>query len=92
MMIFGPFLYAGFVNVAYTSGPILDMVCFRGTPRRSLFKAGYIFSLVLTALRGAWACCGVAYHCCEQAEVVVVAFRCAFRKLATEPAKVHLSR
>jgi hypothetical protein len=55
MMIVGPFLYAGFANLAYTSGPILDTVCFRGTPRRDLFKAGYIFSLALTALPGAWA-------------------------------------
>jgi hypothetical protein len=55
MMIFGPFLYAAFANMAYTSGPILDTICFRGTPRRGLFKAGYIFALVLTALPGVWA-------------------------------------
>jgi hypothetical protein len=55
MMIFGPFLYAGFANLAYTSGPILDTVYFRGSPRRGLFKAGYLFSLALTALPGVWA-------------------------------------
>ena len=55
MMFFGPLLYAGFANLAYTAGPILDTTCFRGTPRKGLFKAGYTFSLLVTALPGAWA-------------------------------------
>jgi hypothetical protein len=55
MMIFGPFLYAGLANLAYTAGPTFDTIFFRAMPRRGLFKAGYIFSLVLTALPGAWA-------------------------------------
>jgi hypothetical protein len=55
MMIFGPFLYGCFANLAYTAGPILDTIRFRGTPRRHLFKAGYVFSLIVTALPGAWA-------------------------------------
>jgi hypothetical protein len=55
MMLVGPFLYAGFANLAYTAGPIFDTLFFRGAPRRKLFKAGYIFSLVLTALPGVWA-------------------------------------
>jgi hypothetical protein len=55
VMIFGPLLYGALVNAAYTAGPILDTIFFRGSPRRSIFKFGYIFSLVLTALPGAWA-------------------------------------
>jgi len=55
MMIFGPLLYALFANLAYTAGPVLDTVYFHAAPRRGLFKAGYISSLVLTALPGVWA-------------------------------------
>ena len=55
MMIFGPFLYAGFANAAYTAGPIFDSAFFRGAPRRTLFKSGYIFSLVATAMPGVFA-------------------------------------
>jgi hypothetical protein len=55
MMLFGPLLYAGFANLAYTAGPIFDTMFFRGAPRRGLFKAGYILLLVLTGLPGAWA-------------------------------------
>jgi hypothetical protein len=54
LMIFGPLLYAGFANAAYTAGPVFDMVLFRGSPRRTLFKAGYIFSLMVTAIPGVW--------------------------------------
>src|SRR5262245_31161591 len=50
MMNIGPVFYAGFANAAYTAGPIFDTILFRGSPSRGLFKAGYIFSLVLTAL------------------------------------------
>jgi hypothetical protein len=55
MMIFGPVLYAVLANIAYTAGPIFDTVVYRGSPRKKLFKAGYICSLVLTALPGTWA-------------------------------------
>jgi hypothetical protein len=55
MMFFGPLLYTCFANLAYTAGPMFDTALFRGSPRRTLFKAGYIFSLVLTALPGVWA-------------------------------------
>jgi hypothetical protein len=55
MMIFGPLLYGVFANVAYTAGPIFDTTFYRGNPRNKLFRAGYIFSLVLTGLPGAWA-------------------------------------
>jgi hypothetical protein len=55
MMIFGPLLYGAFANIAYTAGPIFDTTFYRGNPRKKLFRAGYIFSLVLTGLPGAWA-------------------------------------
>ena len=55
MMIFGPVLYAIFANLAYTAGPLYDMAFYQASPRKTLFKLGYIFSLVLTALPGAWA-------------------------------------
>ncbi len=55
IMIVGPFLYGAFANLAYTAGPIVDTIFFRGAPRRGLFKAGYLFSIVLTALPGIWA-------------------------------------
>jgi hypothetical protein len=55
VMICGPILYAIFANLAYTAGPIVDTMLFRGSPRRKLFKAGYVFSLVLTAMPGVWA-------------------------------------
>jgi fumarate reductase subunit C len=55
MMIFGPILYAVFANIAYTAGPIYDVTFYRGSPRKTLFKVGYKFSLILTALPGLWA-------------------------------------
>jgi hypothetical protein len=55
VMIFGPILYAIFANIAFTAGPIYDTTFYRGTPRKKLFKTGYIFSLILTALPGVWA-------------------------------------
>jgi len=54
-MIFGPLIYGLFANIFYTLGPIIDVVAYRGSPRVKLFKAGLIFSLVLTALPGLWA-------------------------------------
>lgn len=55
MMLLGPIFYAIFANLAYTAGPVYDTVRYQGGPRKTLFKAGYIFSLALTALPGAWA-------------------------------------
>lgn len=54
-MIVGPFLYAFLANVCYTFGWIADTISYRGTPRTRLYKAGIIFSVVLTALPGMWA-------------------------------------
>jgi uncharacterized BrkB/YihY/UPF0761 family membrane protein len=55
VMIFGPPIYAVLANICYTFGWIVDMTYYRGAPRRRLFKAGLIFSIVLTALPGLWA-------------------------------------
>jgi hypothetical protein len=54
-MLFGPFLYAAIANVCYTLGWVVDTTFYRGTPRTRLYKAGLIFSIVLTALPGLWA-------------------------------------
>jgi len=53
-MIFGPLLYAIMANLCFTMGWITDIVAYRGCPRKGLFKAGLIFSIVLTALPGIW--------------------------------------
>ena len=55
VMIYGPVFYLIFANVAFTAGPIFDTALYRGGPRKKLFKAGHLVSLVLTALPGAWA-------------------------------------
>lgn len=54
-MLFGPFIYAIVANVCYTGGWIVDTLAFQGEPRVGLYKAGVVFSVVLTALPGAWA-------------------------------------
>jgi hypothetical protein len=54
-MIFGPLLYAVVANVCYTAGWITDVVAYRGAPCKALFKAGVVFSVVLTAIPGSWA-------------------------------------
>jgi hypothetical protein len=54
-MIFGPFVYAFLANVCYTLGWIADTLAFQGGPRVGLYKAGVVFSVVLTALPGMWA-------------------------------------
>jgi hypothetical protein len=53
LSLFGAVIYAVFANLAYTAGPVIDSLCFRGSPRRNLLKAGYFFSLLLTTLPGA---------------------------------------
>jgi hypothetical protein len=54
-MLIGPLIYGFLANVCYTFGWVVDTVSYRGTPRTRLYKAGIIFSAVLTALPGVWA-------------------------------------
>jgi hypothetical protein len=54
-MIFGPFVYAFLANVCYTLGWIADTASSQKRPRAGLYKAGVVFSVVLTALPGVWA-------------------------------------
>jgi len=55
MMLIGPFIYGLFANICYTAGWVVDTLWYCGTPRTGLYKAGIIFSVVLTALPGVWA-------------------------------------
>jgi hypothetical protein len=55
MMIVGPAIYAICANLCFTLGWVADTALDRGRPRNRLWKAGLIFSLVLTALPGIWA-------------------------------------
>jgi hypothetical protein len=54
-MIYGPFAYVLLANVCYTFGWIVDTASYRGKPRMQLYKAGVIFSVVVTSLPGVWA-------------------------------------
>ena len=54
-MIFGPAIYAFIANACYTLGWIADTFSSQSRPRLGLYKAGVVFSVVLTALPGAWA-------------------------------------
>jgi hypothetical protein len=54
-MILGPFLYAFIANACYTLGWIADTLSSQSRPRVGLYKAGVVFSVVLTALPGVWA-------------------------------------
>jgi hypothetical protein len=54
-MIFGPFVYGFVANICFTFGWIVDTLSYRGMPRTRLYKAGVIFSVVLTSLPGIWA-------------------------------------
>ena len=54
-MLIRPFVYGFLANICYTFGWVVDTVFYRGTPRARLYKAGMIFSVVLTALPGVWA-------------------------------------
>lgn len=54
-IVFVPIMYGLMANLCFTFGWIVDTVAYRGSPRRWLFKAGLIFSIVLTALPGIWA-------------------------------------
>jgi hypothetical protein len=55
MMIIGLIIYGIFANLCYSLGWVLDITIYRGRPRTVLYKAGLIFSLILTALPGIWA-------------------------------------
>jgi hypothetical protein len=54
-MIVGPFVYGFFANLCFSLGWIVDTVSYQGRPRTRLYKAGIIFSVVLTSLPGVWA-------------------------------------
>ncbi|QHN02109.1 hypothetical protein FTO74_00970 [Granulicella sp. WH15] len=55
MMILGPPVYAVLANLCYFLGPLSDVLFRIGQRRVTLFKTGFVFSLILTALPGAWA-------------------------------------
>ena len=55
MMIIGPIIYCVMANVCFSFGWIVDTGFYRGRPRTGLYKAGMIFSVILTALPGIWA-------------------------------------
>jgi hypothetical protein len=54
-LIAGPVFYGIMANICYTFGWISDLASRRSMPSRDTFRAGLIFSLVLTALPGLWA-------------------------------------
>ena len=55
MMIIGPPLYGLLANICFTFGWVVDVILYRGAPRQQLFRAGLVFSVILTALPGLWA-------------------------------------
>lgn len=55
MMIIGPIIYGVMANVCFSIGWVVDTTLYRGHPRAALYKAGMIFSVILTALPGIWA-------------------------------------
>lgn len=55
MLVIGPAVLGVGANIAFTAGPLLDVLWYRGGPRRYLLRLGYWFSLVLTSLPGVWA-------------------------------------
>jgi hypothetical protein len=55
VMLIGPVVYAFLANICYTLGWIVDTISYHGVPRTRLYKAGIIFSLILTILPGIWA-------------------------------------
>ena len=61
VMLIGPFIYGILANICYTFGEFVDTVFYCGMPRTRLYKAGMIFSVVLTAR--CLGCRGVANHC-----------------------------
>ena len=55
MMIIGPIICGVIANVCFSLGWIVNTAVYRGRPRAALYKAGLIFSVILTALPGIWA-------------------------------------
>ena len=55
MMFIGPVIYGVLANACFSLGWIVDAAVYRGRPRAALYKAGLIFSVILTALPGIWA-------------------------------------
>ena len=53
-MILGPVMYAFIANACDTLGWIADTLSSQSRPRVGIYKAGVVFSVVLTALPGAW--------------------------------------
>ena len=56
-LIFFAIAFGIVANLCYTAGWIVDLVLYRGEPRRKLFRAGMTFSIVLASLPGAWGVC-----------------------------------
>lgn len=54
-MLIGPVIYGFLGNICYTLGWLIDTISYHGTPRTRLYKAGIIFSVVVTGLPGVWA-------------------------------------
>jgi hypothetical protein len=54
-MFIGPFVYGLLANICYTLGWVVDTISYTGMPRTRLYKAGIIFSIILTSLPGVWA-------------------------------------
>jgi hypothetical protein len=54
-MFVGPGIYVLIANACYTLGWIVDSVSSQSRPRVGLYKAGVIFSVILTGLPGVWA-------------------------------------
>lgn len=54
-MLIGTVIYGFLANICYTLGWLVDTISYQGTPRIRLYKAGIVFSLVVTALPGVWA-------------------------------------
>jgi hypothetical protein len=59
-MNFGPFVYGFLANVCYTLGSIVDKASYCGKPRTQSYKAGVIFSVILTSRPGV--CAVVAWR------------------------------
>ncbi len=61
-MFLGPPIYALFANLCYTAGPILNRIISTKKPLPVLLALGFWFSVLLTAVPGAW-----AIYCCYRA-------------------------
>jgi hypothetical protein len=50
-----PIAFGIVANLCYTCGWMIDIIFYRGRPRRMLFRVGLVFSIVLALLPGLWA-------------------------------------